>query len=71
VGSDRHPLFVSGLMRLDFYLIDLPGASCLNIAETVAVKMRHDKRRKIHRNFSLNIMLIMRSETRNELTLLL
>ena len=40
--SDRRPPFVSGLMRLDFYLIDLQGASCLNILETVAVKMRRD-----------------------------
>jgi len=40
--SDRRPPFVSGLMRLDFYLIDLQGTSCLNILETVAVKMRRD-----------------------------
>lgn len=29
-------------MRLNFYLLDLVGASCLNIFETVAVKMRRD-----------------------------
>ena len=35
-------LFVSGLVRLDFYLIDLPDVICLNVVETVAVKMRRD-----------------------------
>jgi hypothetical protein len=44
--SDRRPPFVSGLMRLNFYLIDLQGTSCLNILETVAVKMRRDTRKR-------------------------
>ena len=40
-------------MRLNFYLLDLVGASCLNIFETVAVKMRRDKIRQNLSNFAI------------------
>jgi hypothetical protein len=40
-------------MRLNFYLLDLVDASCLNIPETVAVKMRRDKFRQTLSNFAI------------------